>query len=316
MGFNGSTEDYFPTNYKNPHIIAWNFSVQQSLPSHFTMDVAYVGNHGVDMGSSQNINASPVIAPASAGDTAYLPYFPHTGNVTQYFVPVSSMYNALQVKIDRRFAGGLSITSSFSYQKGMAYYNGGDDDGFYGFYLNGQYHRNWGLNDFNRTVTFVQSYVYQLPFGKGKQFLSSGSRALRHGCGRMADRGHPDGHDRTSLHGDLQLDVLESDPRRHQYAGSRWLPSSTFCTESTPPRTVDSLGSIQPRLPRHPASRRRLPRPARPVPSIRSRGAAQQVGNVGRNSMIGPGFFNLNAALAKTFAVQRTRRACSFGWKP
>ena len=29
-------------------------------------------------------------------------------------------------------------------------------------------------------------------------------------------------------------------------------------------------------------------------------GAAQQVGNVGRNSMIGPGFFNVNAALAKT----------------
>jgi hypothetical protein len=29
-------------------------------------------------------------------------------------------------------------------------------------------------------------------------------------------------------------------------------------------------------------------------------GAAQQVGNVGRNSLIGPGFFNLNAALAKT----------------
>ena len=29
-------------------------------------------------------------------------------------------------------------------------------------------------------------------------------------------------------------------------------------------------------------------------------GAAQQVGNVGRNSMIGPGFFNLNAAIAKT----------------
>ncbi len=62
------------------------------------------------------------------------------------------MYNGLQVKIDRRFASGLSITSSFSYQKGMAYYNGGDDDGFYGFYLNGQYHRNWGLNDFNRTI--------------------------------------------------------------------------------------------------------------------------------------------------------------------
>jgi hypothetical protein len=50
LGFNGATEDYFPTNYKNPHIIAWNFSVQQALPYNFTMDVAYVGNHGVDMG--------------------------------------------------------------------------------------------------------------------------------------------------------------------------------------------------------------------------------------------------------------------------
>ncbi len=215
LGFNGSTEDFFPTNYKNPHIIAWNFSLQQALPAHFTMDVAYVGNHGVDMGSSQNINASPVIAPASAGDTAYLPYFPHTGTVTQYFVPVSAMYNGLQVKIDRRFASGLSITSSLSYQKGMAYYNGGDDDGFYGFYLNGQYHRNWGLNDFNRTVSFVQSYVYQLPFGKGKALPESASRGLDMVVGGWQIEGILTRHDRNSLHGDLQLDVLEPRPRRH-----------------------------------------------------------------------------------------------------
>ena len=178
LGFNGSSESFFPTNYKNPHIIAWNFTVQQALPYHFTMDLAYVGNHGVDMGSGQNINASPVIAPTSTGDTAYQPYFPHTGSISEEFAPVSAMYNALQAKIDRRFAGSLGITTSFTYQKGMAYYNGGDDDGFYGFYLNGQYHRNWGLNDFNRTLSFVQSYVYQLPFGKGKHFLNSGSRGL------------------------------------------------------------------------------------------------------------------------------------------
>ena len=85
LGFNGSTEFYFPTDYKNPHVIAWNFSIQQSLPLHFTMDVAYVGNHGVDMGSNQNINASPVIAPASADDTAYLPYLPAHGQRNAVF---------------------------------------------------------------------------------------------------------------------------------------------------------------------------------------------------------------------------------------
>ncbi len=130
------------------------------------------------MGTSQNINASPVIAPVSAGNAAYLPYNPHTGAINQFFVPTSSMYHGLHVKVDRRFASGLSLTSSISWQKGMAYYNGGNDDGFLGFYLRGQYHRNWALTDFNRTFQYVQSYVYQLPFGKGKPFLGSASRGL------------------------------------------------------------------------------------------------------------------------------------------
>ena len=298
LGFNGSTEDFFPTNYKNPHVIAWNFSVQQTLPAHFTMDVAYVGNHGVDMGSSQNINASPVIAPASAGDTAYLPYFPHTGTVSQYFVPVSAMYNGLQVKIDRRFATGLAITSSLSYQKGMAYYNGGDDDGFYGFYLNGQHHRNWGLNDFNRTVSFVQSYVYQLPFGKGKHFMNSASRGVDMIVGGWQIEGIltvMTGTPFTVTYSSTYLNLSQGGTNTPiqvapasilhginttSNGGSAWFDPTAFaappCQSATPSGScgtgaVDQIG-----------------------------GAAQQVGNVGRNSMIGPGFFNLNAAMAKT----------------
>jgi hypothetical protein len=305
LGFNGSTEDYFPTNYKNPHVIAWNFSLQQSLPAHFTMDVAYVGNHGVDMGSSQNINASPVIAPASANDTAYLPYFPHTGNITQYFVPVSSMYNALQVKLDRRFASGLSITTSLTYQKGMAYYNGGDDDGFYGFYLNGQHHRNWGLNDFNRYITFVQSYVYQLPFGKGKHFLNSGSRALNMVAGGWQVEGIltvMTGTPFTVTYSSTYLNLSQGGTNTPELVnpnvsilhginttsngGGPWFDPTAFgappCQSATPSASCptgapDQIG-----------------------------GAAQQVGNVGRNSMIGPGFFNINGAIAKT--VQFTER--------
>jgi hypothetical protein len=299
LGFNGSTEDYFPTNYKNPHILAWNFSIQQALPYHFTMDVAYVGNHGVDMGASENINASPVIAPASAGDTAYLPYLPHTGNITQYFVPVSSMYNGLQVKIDKRFGGGLSVTSSFSYQKGMAYYNGGDDDGFFGFYLNGQNHRNWGLNDFNRTVSYVQSYVYQLPFGKGKPFLSSGGRGMNMVIGGWQIEGIltvMTGLPFTVSYSSTYLNLNQGGTNTPiqvapvvklkgintvSNGGSPWFSTASFapppCQSATPSAGCPTGAADQ------------------------VAGAAQQVGNVGRNSLIGPGFFNLNAALAKTF---------------
>ncbi|HUA57438.1 MAG TPA: carboxypeptidase regulatory-like domain-containing protein [Verrucomicrobiae bacterium] len=298
LGFNGSTEDYFPSNYKNPHVIAWNLSIQQTLPHHFTMDIAYVGNHGVDMGSSQNINASPLIAPASAGDTTYLPYFPHTGTVSEYFVPVSAMYNALQVKVDRRFSDGLSITSSLSYQKGMAYYNGGDDDGFYGFYLNGQSHRNWALTDFNRTVSFVQSYVYQLPFGKGKPFLNSASRALDMFVGGWQIEGI--------------LTVMTGLPFTVTYSSTylNLAQGGTNTPEQVGPATVlhgintKSNGGgpwFDPTAFAAPPCQSATPSASCPTGAAdQVAGAAQQVGNVGRNSMIGPGFFNVNAALAKT----------------
>jgi hypothetical protein len=298
LGFNGSSESFFPTTYKNPHIIAWNFTVQQVLPYHFTMDLAYVGNHGVDMGSGQNINASPVIAPTSTGDTAYQPYFPHTGSISEEFAAVSAMYNALQVKIDRRFAGSLGITTSFAYQRGMAYYNGGDDDGFYGFYLNGQYHRNWGLNDFNRTLSFVQSYVYQLPFGKGKHFLNSGSRGLDKIVGGWQLEGI--------------LTVMTGTPFTVTYS-STYLNLASGGT-NTPIQvgpanilhginTTSNGGSpwFDPTAFAAPPCQSATPTASCPTGAIdQVAGAAQQVGNVGRNSMIGPNFYNVNLALSKT----------------
>ncbi len=299
LGQNGATEDYFPTNYKNPHIIAWNFSIQQTLPYHFTMDLAYVGNHGVDMGASENINASPVIAPKSAGDTAYLPYFPHTGSVVQYFVPVSSMYNGLQVKVDRRFGTGFSITSSFSWQKGMAFYNGGDDDGFYGFYLNGQYQRNFALNDFNRTIEFVQSYVYQLPFGKGKRFVNAPSRAVDKIIGGWQIEGIL-----TAMTG-LPFTVTYSSTYLNLNQGGT--NTAEQVSQSVPIlngiNTASNGGSpwFNPAAFAPPPCQSATPTAACPTGAVdQVAGAAQQVGNAGRNSMIGPGFFNLNAALAKT----------------
>jgi hypothetical protein len=297
LGFNGSSEAFFPANFKNPHIIAWNFTLQQVLPYHFTMDLAYVGNHGVDMGSSQNINASPVIAPTSTNDTAYLPYFPHTGTVSQYFVPVSAMYNALQVKIDRRFAGSLGITTSLTYQKGMAYYNGGDDDGFYGFYLNGQYHRNWGLNDFNRTLSFVQSYVYQLPFGTGKHFLN-GSRGLDKIVGGWQLEGIltlMTGTPFTVSYSSTYLNLAQGGTNTPIQVGSASILHGINTTSNGGSPWFDPTAFAAP------PCQSATPSASCPTGAIdQIAGAAQQVGNVGRNSMIGPGFFNMNLALSKT----------------
>ena len=85
------------------------------------------------------------------------------------------MYNGLQVKLDKRFSGGFSITTAYTWSKSMGYQS---EDAGIDFYINGR--RNWHVLDFNRTHYFVQSYVYELPFGKGKKMLQSGPARL--GC--------------------------------------------------------------------------------------------------------------------------------------
>ena len=48
------------------------------------------------------------------------------------------------------------------------------DDGGLAFYAGQGLDRNYARADFDRTLNFVQSYIYELPFGKGKHFLSTG----------------------------------------------------------------------------------------------------------------------------------------------
>ncbi len=62
------------------------------------------------------------------------------------------------------------------------------DDGGLDFYAGQGLHRNYARADFDRTLNFIQSYIYQLPFGKG-QALSDQQRR-RQDCRRLAGGGH------------------------------------------------------------------------------------------------------------------------------
>jgi hypothetical protein len=161
---------YVPKDYKNGYIEAWNFAIQRQLPLHLSLDVAYVGSHGVNTPAAVNLNAGQTIGASSAGEPFFTKYGT-TASVTQYFQGFSSSFNSLQVKFDRRFSGGLTMTTAFTWQKAMAFQTG-DDGGLY-FYAGQGLQRNWARADFDRTLNYIQSYVYQLPFGRGKQFLAN-----------------------------------------------------------------------------------------------------------------------------------------------
>ncbi len=158
-----------PLNYKNGYIETWNFAVQRQLPWNFSLDAAYVGSHGVDTPAAPNLNAGQIIGAGAAGQPFYAKYGT-TANVAQYFQGFSSTYNSLQVKFDRRFSSGFRTTTAFTWQKAMDFQTG--DDGGLDFYAGQGIGRNYARADFDRTLNYIQSFIYELPVGARRRFLS------------------------------------------------------------------------------------------------------------------------------------------------
>jgi hypothetical protein len=100
-------------NFKNPSVQSWNLAIQESLPLKVVLDVAYVGNHGVASPIQYNLNAATVAGRGNAGPPEFAS-FGRTASTTLLFAPYSSMYHALQVKLDRRFASDFSLTTAFT----------------------------------------------------------------------------------------------------------------------------------------------------------------------------------------------------------
>lgn len=167
--------DVINLHYLDPYIQSWNLAYQRALPGQLTLDIAYVGNRGVHMPVTYDLNAvtDPAdIGLARLGQPEYVA-FGRSASSSMRFAGETSDYNALQVKFDRRFAGGFALTTAYTYGKALGYVQeNGENASGVTYYIN--FRRNYARTDFDNTHTFVQSYVWDLPMGHGHRFLNSG----------------------------------------------------------------------------------------------------------------------------------------------
>jgi hypothetical protein len=168
-------QNYFvvPLNYKNPYVESWNVAIQQALPYNMSFQVAYVANHGVNMGSNVNINNPSVYGGGQASKPENIA-FGRTASTQLIFQGFSSNYQSLQTQLNKRFSNGLSFTTAFTWGKGLNFMDG-DDDGIK-FYINQR--RNYGPADYDRALNYEQSFTYELPFGRGHSRMNSGWTAI------------------------------------------------------------------------------------------------------------------------------------------
>jgi outer membrane receptor protein involved in Fe transport len=158
-------------HFQQPYVESYNFAVQQSLPANFVLDLAYVGNHGVKIPVSYDLNAGTISALNPDGTLAkntcpvrpLCAAFGRTAGTSFLFKPTVSNYNSLQARLDRRWKNGFLLTTSYTWAKALAYRSDmSGDDGAPDNYIDFQH--NYSPTSRNRTHTFVQSYVYECPW--------------------------------------------------------------------------------------------------------------------------------------------------------
>jgi hypothetical protein len=156
--------------------------VQRALPGKFVVEAAYVGNHGVDLPTVFNLNAATVAGSGQAGRPLVQRFGINgpSGDVPLKFVGTSSSYHSLQVKFDRKFSNGFLMTTAYTYSKALGYKSDGGSVtinstvGALADYIGGDIRRNYAPLEYDRRHTFVNSLIYELPFGKSKPLLTSG----------------------------------------------------------------------------------------------------------------------------------------------
>jgi len=187
----------------------WNFDVQREVFGGMAIDVAYAGSKGTHLpAGSQVLNQLPVEFLAQGASLLQQVPNPFFGQVrlgalaqpnvarAQLLRPYpqysafnqtapmnrNSIYHSLQVKVEKRFAQGASVLVSYTYAKLIS-----DTDTLTGWLDPGGGHgvQNWYNLKGERSVAnydvpqrAVISFIYDLPFGKGKKFLAGTSGAL------------------------------------------------------------------------------------------------------------------------------------------
>ena len=158
------------TNYRSTYTQTWNLNIQHQFAHNVALEVGYVANKGTRTQHSSQYN---IPFPGAGNVQARRPY-PQWGVLDYKIWGGSSSYQSLQAKLEKRFANGFSFLGSYAYSKCLDG-PGSEEGGAPVYYLD---NLNRGRCDFDVPHNFVTSYIWELPFGKGRKFLGNAPRAV------------------------------------------------------------------------------------------------------------------------------------------
>ncbi|MCU1258949.1 MAG: hypothetical protein JWO80_1834 [Bryobacterales bacterium] len=183
VGSNYSTRpaSWWDPNMRMPYVMNWSGGLQYEFARNWLVEMLYQGQSGVGLINNWNANTIPLNIssdPATLNTIyqktqSYVPY-PQFGAINFYSNFSHNTYHGGTVRLERRFTSGLAFNAFYTYSKtltdvssegtaaGVTYYNRSLEK---------------GRADYDMRHHFVSVLTYELPFGKGRRWMTGGGIA-------------------------------------------------------------------------------------------------------------------------------------------
>lgn len=297
----GSRVSYVEHSPKRSYVMQWNLSVAEQFSSNWVATIGYVGSRGVHQPYRvDNINmVLPVLTSAGYLYSASQTVNPNFGRVTAMLWQANSFYDALQADLAKRISHGIEFHVAYTWGKSIDTLSAtvADDS-----YPNGIFNPIFfdqrttrGLSDFNVGQDLVVSYTWELPSLKAHSGVFDWALSGWEVSGIYKLTG---GQPFTPLiGGDPQGSKLDETSEPPSLMAG---PGCTILTNLGNPNHYIKTQCLTMPVAPTPAFYAANCNPAYPFPTC-----ANLHGNLGRNTLIGPGISKLDFSVFKNNPVKR-----------
>jgi len=275
-----------PQKWRRGYIETWNLFVDRDLFKGLVLNIGYVGTHhvrqvvGLDINaggvSTLGANSRPLFANANAPGGAKR----YTGTILNVLPWADEKYSGMQLQLSNRNSAQLQYGYAYTWSHYMNNYDADSTLGAVAFNTPALQKRNFANSQFDRKHLNVLWTVWQMPVGRGRRFLNQGIVANLVGGWDLNTimtyySGRPFQITDNSQAGNGDT-VVPNQVSPLQLSGTRYTSGS-----ATYPYYFVNNGNIT-----------KLPN-------------ASSNGNMGRNSVRGPGYFNLDVGLTRNIPIWR-----------
>jgi hypothetical protein len=154
-------------DFQAPRAQMWSFGIQSQLAQNWALEANYVGTKANHLDAQRQFFNQPE---PGVGDLQPRRPYPDFSIMGFFTSDQNSFYNALQVELTKKFSGGFTALTSYTFSKAMD--DGGGSE--FGQYPQDDNNRkaNWARSAVDARHRLVFSPIWQLPVGNGKRWLN------------------------------------------------------------------------------------------------------------------------------------------------